>query len=588
MKPSLLAALLFAAMVGLGTVTAQAPIPPTKEDPKPIVFRPKALGEPLPPAPGTPRNPPVKKDGMILFRPQAPGSAPEATPAAPPVAPAATPKAEPAAPANLQSKTLFDYWFVAAVDGKRIGYLHWAAREIEKDGKKLWVGSKYQKLTVARFGQVVNQWGEEGTTETPEGEVLITTFSQGLGKDQALALTGVVEGKVLRVKGAGVAAAASDTPWPTGVTGVVREPLEIRDRKLKPGDSYDSFMYVASLNRVIKTTTTAEAEEELSLWPGTPPRKLLRLVSRMEPVGNFKLPAQYLWCDAKTYEPLKSEFKFAALGGKVTFLRTTQAAAMQAVESPPDVFKVQSIRLDREVPNIHNRGSLTYSIRMPEDDDPSTTLSTDSRQQVKNVDAKSKSFDLVVTAIRSPASVVKPAAAPGQEFLDSSFFVNWDNDAVKSHAKKATASLPAVATDWDKARAVETWVKQNMKAVEFSQAMATADNVANSLSGDCTEYAMLATAMCRAVGVPSRTALGLVYVPTADGKPYLAYHMWFEVFVEGQWIALDATLGQGGIGPGHIKITDNSWDKERTFAPLLPVLRVLMSEPAITVASEVR
>jgi transglutaminase-like putative cysteine protease len=95
---------------------------------------------------------------------------------------------------------------------------------------------------------------------------------------------------------------------------------------------------------------------------------------------------------------------------------------------------------------------------------------------------------------------------------------------------------------------------------------------------------MLSAAMCRALGVPSRTVLGLVYAPAKDGKPYLAYHMWFEVFAEGQWLPLDATLGLGGVGPGHLKIADHSWHDEKTFAPLLPVLRVLSAKPAVAVA----
>ena len=33
-----------------------------------------------------------------------------------------------------------------------------------------------------------------------------------------------------------------------------------------------------------------------------------------------------------------------------------------------------------------------------------------------------------------------------------------------------------------------------------------------NFSGDCTEHAVLAAAMCRAVEVPSRVAIGLVYV----------------------------------------------------------------------------
>jgi transglutaminase-like putative cysteine protease len=93
---------------------------------------------------------------------------------------------------------------------------------------------------------------------------------------------------------------------------------------------------------------------------------------------------------------------------------------------------------------------------------------------------------------------------------------------------------------------------------------------------------MLAAAMCRAVGVPSRTALGLVYAES-EGKPYLAYHMWFEVYADGRWIPLDGTLAMGGVGPGHVKITDHSWHDEKSFAPLLPVLRLLSAKPAVEI-----
>jgi len=187
-----------------------------------------------------------------------------------------------------------------------------------------------------------------------------------------------------------------------------------------------------------------------------------------------------------------------------------------------------------------------------------------------------------VSASHGPLKDAPAQEAPGKEFTASNFFINWDNELVKGHAAKAVAGLQETATAWDKALAVEKWVKANMKAFEFSQAMATADNVAKTLSGDCTEYAMLAAAMCRAVGIPSRTALGLVYAPGKDG-PYLAYHMWFEVYAGEQWVPLDATLGMGGVGPGHVKITDHSWHDEKSFAPLLPVLRTLSAKPAVEV-----
>jgi hypothetical protein len=57
--------------------------------------------------------------------------------------------------------------------------------------------------------------------------------------------------------------------------------------------------------------------------------------------------------------------------------------------------------------------------------------------------------------------------------------------------------------------------------------------------------------------------------------PVMAFHMWTEVFVRGNWVALDATRGQGHVGATHLKITDSSWYETQSLAPLLPVFRVL-------------
>jgi len=117
--------------------------------------------------------------------------------------------------------------------------------------------------------------------------------------------------------------------------------------------------------------------------------------------------------------------------------------------------------------------------------------------------------------------------------------------------------------------------------------MATADHVARTLEGDCTECAMLAAAMCRAVGVPSRTAIGLIYAePKEVGRrPTLAFHMWTEVWVDSQWLAIDATLGRGSVAADHLKITDHSWHGVQSVVPLLPVTRVMVGKAKVEVLS---
>ena len=571
---------------------AQPPKPINPGDPPPIIIRPMKRG-----APSAPDTIP-DKPGFIVIRPN--GKAPSlvnqptapTTPALPgssrPAQPVAGGIAVPPPGAKADADAVFDYWFVASVDGQRIGYVQWGAKKAKKGDRELLVGVKYQSFTVSRFGQVSSQWGEESTVETPTGDVLITGMRQGIGKDQALVLNGVVDGKTLKITGDGVAKHASDTPWPQGVVGCVREPALFKEKQIKTGESFEYPAYIGVVNRVVKMTATLEGEEAVALWAKEPARKLLKYTTKMEPVklesgGTIQLPPATTWVDAETFEPLKIEFDFPGFGGRVSFLRTTQEAAKVAVARPIELFNAQSIRLDREIPGIHRTGAVVYKVSAQKDDDPGSLFPTDARQTVKNLDAKAKTFELHVVASHGPVRGAAAQPAPGKEFLLSNYFINWDNEGVKGHAAAAVKGLPATATDWDKAVAVERWVNRNMKAFEFSQAMATADNVAKTLSGDCTEYAMLAAAMCRSVGVPSRTVLGLVYAPAKDGKPYLAYHMWYEVFADGQWLPLDATLGLGGVGPGHVKIADHSWHNEKTLAPLFPVLRVLTTKPTVSV-----
>jgi len=582
---------------------ASAQPPGTPPDNGKLVIRPGGKGiervAPVESGTGSTSPGPDEKAGFIVIRPNGKGvlttTITQVTDPKQPNPPTQLPQVAgllpvpqpgPAVPAEKDAKggkPLFDYWFAVGVEGQRVGYVNWAAKEMEQKDKTFSVGVRYLNMTVARFGQAVTQWGEESTVESATGEVLITSMRQGLGKDQALALTGTVDGKSLKIKGDGAAAGASDTPWPAGVVGLVREPGLFKELKLKVGESFDYPSYIPTVNRVVKTTLTYEGEESKVLWAKTPERKLLRFVTKPEPIGQVKLPASTTWVDAETFEPLMLETDFPALGGRLVFLRTTKEAATAAVTKPVEMFNAQSIRLDKEIPGIHGKGSAVYKVSVPRDDDPKTVFATDSRQQLKNLDEKARTFELHVNASHGPEKKAEAQPAPGKEFTTSNYFINWDNADVKGHATKAVTGLVANASDWDKAVAVEKWVRANMKAFEFSQAMATADSVAKTLSGDCTEYAMLAAAMCRAVGVPSRTALGVVYAPGRDGKPFLAYHMWYEVYADGQWLPLDATLGLGGVGPGHIKITDHSWHDEKSFAPLLPVLRVLTAKPSVDV-----
>ena len=542
-----------------------------------------------PTLPGGVREPVLREDSSQPIRP-APASSSSPSTANPARAnpPADKPprNASPAEPAKTpeDGRVVLETWDAAYIRDQKIGYFHVIVREYDRDGQKFLYATKTQRLTIARFGEIVSLWSEDATMERPDGTILTTRMRQGLGRDQKLSLTGTVDGDRLRVQIEGASGGTQEIPWPKGVVGVAQEARLLAERKPKPGETLDYLYYEGRLNRVVKILVRVLEPEEISLRPGQPPRKLLRIDQGMEPIGNFRLPPSTMYCDPETFAPLRVESEMPMMGGRLTVVRTTKEDALRPVGAVPDMFNVQSIRLNVAVPGIHQLPAVVYKVTS-RGDVPATQLfpNTD-RQQIKPLDKTGKVAELQIASTPlSPADPNAPAD-PGQEFLAPSFFIDWNNDQVKRHAAQAIAGLPATANVLQKAQAVEAWVHRNMKSVEFSQAMATCSNVSRTLSGDCTEYAMLSVGICRALGIPSRTAMGLVYAPVAEGKPFLAYHMWFEIYDNGRWHPLDATLGRGTTGPGHLKITDASWHQERSFAPLLPVLTVLSSTPTIEVS----
>src|SRR5205823_12231937 len=102
--------------------------------------------------------------------------------------------------------------------------------------------------------------------------------------------------------------------------------------------------------------------------------------------------------------------------------------------------------------------------------------------------------------------------------------------------KERTRQAIGRETDaWKKAQLIESYVHRQMENKNFTEAFATSDQVARTMEGDCTEHAVLTAAMCRAAGIPSRTALGLVYVNHQQG-PMMGFHMWAEAYVRGTWV----------------------------------------------------
>lgn len=481
-------------------------------------------------------------------------------------------------------KPALDVWesvFARDAQGRdqQIGFAHLLVEPITVDEQKLLRSTRELRLTIKRGGQLAQLRADTGTEETPEGKVVGVFMRHWLGQKQALNMAGKIDstGKKMNIKVEANVKNEVTVPWEAGLIGLYTEANLLRDKKVKPGDKFTYRIFEPSLTSVATISVVVKEPEEI-LLPRGGKKKLLRVESTPAKIQEVQLPASTIWADPETLEIVMTRLEMPDFG-LLTLQRSTEKVATGPLGDVPDLMKLQTVRLPQRITgDVHNLSSITFKITLKGDGEPEKVIKADDRQKFANVNGQT--FELTVEARRSPRTIEKEAKVD-DEFIKSNHFINSDDENVKKLAERAVGK---VTDPWEKAKAIERWVRANMKAVDYSEAMATADHVAKTLAGDCSEYSMLTAAMCKAQGIPARTALGVVYVDSPQfGGPALAFHMWTEVYVKGQWLGLDSTLGRGGIGPGHIKITDHSWHEIRGFNPLLPVTGFILAKPSIEI-----
>jgi transglutaminase-like putative cysteine protease len=106
----------------------------------------------------------------------------------------------------------------------------------------------------------------------------------------------------------------------------------------------------------------------------------------------------------------------------------------------------------------------------------------------------------------------------------------------------------------------------------------SAREVLRTRVGDCNEHTVLYVAMARAVGLPARIAVGMVYI---HGAFY--YHAWPEVFIDegggrGLWLPVDPTLNQFPADTTHLRLTRGGLEKQTVILPLLGRLRMTVED----------
>lgn len=463
---------------------------------------------------------------------------------------------------------VIDSWEAVLIDEHHVGWRHTQSRAAKLGERDVVETTIELEIQLRRSGQAVTIQQTHAFHETADGQLLGFILQDRVGGDQQITRRGRSDGRSLTwtTQWTGKEQREKSAAVPTRLRGPWGQFLEIKAGPALGQTGPAWYRFEPIFDAILPVDVGWQAEETVTLLAGEQQR-LRPVLLRVSGVEDAPEAVEQWWID-RAGAVVKRQQRHSTLG-LVTSIRTSAEKARRGVSRSfaLDVGRQHLVRLHRPLADFNARAELTYVIRWGEGQAAPRVPASD-RQVVRVLGPRE--LEVCVHGLQAPPDLGPSRFKPPAECLASNRFINCQDALVRQHAQQATRGL---SQPWAKAQAIERWVHQQLRGkVGSSEAYAQADDVARRLAGDCKAHAILAAAMCRAVGVPARTAVGLVYVPREQA---LGFHMWLEVWVDGRWYALDPTLGQGRVGAGHLKLADQDWNGAESLAPLQPVLSLI-------------
>ncbi len=468
-----------------------------------------------------------------------------------------------------------DDWYALYVNGTKAGEAHTAVRRVEDDtapgSSAGWITTTDTRLTLSRQGAAVELTLGSRVEENAAGRVTAFRQVQKLS-ERAIVTEGTVVGDTIHIVQNGI---PGEVSYPAGALGPVATDRLVLASGFAAETETSVLGFAVDHPAVgANLVFTVVGDESVRVLDR---RLRLHRVS----VKNSTSAARSLamWFDG-TGSMFVSESDVPGLG-ILRMVKTTESLA-KAVSSPAEVFSTSLIEPNRGIPSPRRTTHAVLRLSR-KDGEPFTAHIYEGEGQMTGAPREDGALDVTVSSW-APAGDFKafrrPVTGEGLEpYLAKSAYLEIDDERVRAHAERAVGDEKDALVC---AREIERYVRVFVSDKSMDVGFATAAEVARSAEGDCSEHAMLSAAMARAVGLPSRVVMGLVYVPglSADGvgpRGAFGYHMWTEILVaKDRWYPVDAALG--GFDATHVAMGKSDLATTSPVSQMiLPLLEAIAS-----------
>lgn len=447
-------------------------------------------------------------------------------------------------------------YFAVFMEGKKVGH---AIQSRVVAGGKVTTAEKFN-ITISRAGVPVAMDATETSIETIDGEPLGFKAVQEMSA-MTMEVVGTVDkqGKVeITVKSMG-AEQKTEMQWPDGAVMYEGMRLLALKKGLKQGTKYTAKVFSPAMLQALDIQIEIGSKKNVDL--------LGRVVALTEVTSSYNLPgAGAMASTSYVDDDLRDQKVIMPVAGMQIEL---VACAKEFALGENDVFEIIDklfLASPQPLDDVQSAKSVTYHIS-PRQGTASPAIPSGDNQVVKQL--KDGKIIVAVEPVAAPKGAKFPYKGTDPAILEAmkpTRFVQSDNEKIIELARQAIGDTKDAA---EAARRIEAFVARYVKRFDLSIGYASAVEIAASRQGDCTEFAVLTAALCRAVGIPSKVVSGIAYVDDWKGFQGFGGHAWTQAYVGGKWVGLDAAFkgsGLGGYDAGHIALAVGNGDPEGFFA----------------------
>ena len=452
------------------------------------------------------------------------------------------------APAFAATET--DYLAVF-MEGKKVG--HAVHTRTEAGGRV--TTSDDVTITISRLGIPVTIQMTETSIETTAGKPLRFETAQQLGTLTMMKAAGTVkeDGTVDLTSYSAGAEQKSTMPWPAGA--VMAEGLRLLSlqKGLQPGVEYTVDIFSPGAMMALNAKMSIGPKKDVDL--------LGRVVRLTEAKTILNLPGAGQISSISyvndEMQALKSVVPIAGMQVEMVDCPKEFALGSNDVLELIDKMFVKS---PEPIEDVGSASSITYTLN-PGNGAVFVIPTTDNQTAERLPGGK---ITLTIKPVKVASGGTFPYKGSDPKLLEAvkpTRFLQSDDKKVLDLARKAVGDAKDAA---QAARNIESFVAKYIDNKGLSVGYASACEVVESRQGDCSEFAVLTAALCRAVGIPAQVVVGVAYVAEFGGLQGFGGHAWAQAYIGaeergqgGKWIGLDAAFkssGRGGYDAGHIAL----------------------------------